>query len=711
MSILSTLGASSAKAFSFGKTATKKDAYFNQVTTLLPYTGTAGQNNSAFIENAGSYGGHVYTAYGNPEQGTFSPYVLPDGYWGTYFNGSSDFVSPIANSSFILGQSSFTIEAYVNLYSLNQVIASSRQALGLGYVYWQFSVNGSGQLEFQTRNGVGTQFYARSAVGAIQAGKYYHIAATRTASGLITVYVNGSSAGGTTVNDGLVNLDENTVAIGLFNYTGFVSYYQGYVSNFRLTKGSVLYTSDFSPSSVPLTAVANTILLTCQSNRFKDNSTANSGSAFSIVTNGTPSIQAYSPFASLSPYSPSTKGGSAYFNGTTDAVRITANPYPDITASFTFDCWYYPSSTATGIYQVYGTEGPAIIGYVGWGCNIGKTLSGRGHYFYWHVNNYGYSDGSRGTPVDALQLNAWNHIAVQRDASNIWSFWLNGKYYPTNTNGAWNDNGTFYSLFNQTGNGGFQVYPGVGTGDSKGPPGYVSDLRMVANTTMYNTSGADITVPTAPLSDTGAGTVALLRFTNAYITDSSMKNDWASIGNITTSTVTSKWGTGSTRFNGGYLRTANGANPNFAFSTNDFTAEGWINLQAAQTHTLLDVHDGNSTGRFTIQINSGGSVQLLGQSGTIRTNTTTSISQSTWTHWAISRASGVTRIFIGGVQGNTDYTDTNTYTCTTGAVTIGISAADFTSNPTNAYMNDFRISRFARYTNNFTPPSSAFFTY
>jgi hypothetical protein len=74
-------------------------------------------------------------------------------------------------------------------------------------------------------------------------------------------------------------------------------------------------------------------------------------------------------------------------------------------------------------------------------------------------------------------------------------------------------------------------------------------------------------------------------------------------------------------------------------------------------------------------------------------------------HIAISRSSGVTRLFVNGVQDGADYTDANNYVVSAGRPFIGVSP--ILDGYLVGYMFGVRATKGrARYTSNFTPPTS-----
>ena len=181
------------------------------------------------------------------------------------FDGSGDYLSTASSSSdFSFGTGDFTIEMF--LYS--------QEAGGKGFI--QFSDTAGGLKATSTgvitihkdATGVNGVFraYAKNTSTAFSTPVPYrtwcHVAMTRE-SGTIKLYVNGKQDA-TTITGDTTNYATTYVAIGGYYDTGYLSNCS--ISNVRINKGTVVYTSDFTPPTSPLTNVTNTKLLCCQSN-------------------------------------------------------------------------------------------------------------------------------------------------------------------------------------------------------------------------------------------------------------------------------------------------------------------------------------------------------------------------------------------------------------------------------------------------------------
>lgn len=172
-------------------------------------------------------------------------------------------------------------------------------------------------------------------------------------------------------------------------------------------------------------------------------------------------------------------------------------------------------------------------------------------------------------------------------------------------------------------------------------------------------------------------------------------------GNVQTSTAQFRFGSSSALFDGtgDFLYCRN--HSDYAFGTTDFTIEFWVrNTSWATTEYMMDARQAAGTVAPQLFYNGGvrfataGTTRITG--GTLTTNT--------WHHIAISRSGTNTRLFINGTQSGSTYTDTNNYT--QNPINFG---ADFAvANGLSGNLDEIRISRSARYTANFTAPSSAF---
>ena len=177
-------------------------------------------------------------------------------------------------------------------------------------------------------------------------------------------------------------------------------------------------------------------------------------------------------------------------------------------------------------------------------------------------------------------------------------------------------------------------------------------------------------------------------------------------GNAKTSTAQSKFGGSSIFFdgNGDYL--VSPSNSAFQFGTGDFTIEAWVYIPTGISGSyaaICDIRSGPSgSGAVLFKLNSS---RQLGYYGATETNTTATVPLSTWTHVAISRSSGTTRLFISGDLSATvaDGDNKSINGCYIGRVHDNVHPAF------SGYIDELRITKgVARYNGNFTPPTEAF---
>ena len=83
----------------------------------------------------------------------------------------------------------------------------------------------------------------------LQRNRWYHVAVVRT-GGTTTMYLDGSSEG--SFSDSLDYAANNGFYIGQ-RYTSTTYNFNGHISNFRLIKGTALYTGNFTPPTTRLT--------------------------------------------------------------------------------------------------------------------------------------------------------------------------------------------------------------------------------------------------------------------------------------------------------------------------------------------------------------------------------------------------------------------------------------------------------------------------
>ena len=652
------------------------DPYFYANSLLLNGDGTNGAQNNTFLDS--STNNFTITRNGNTTQGSFSPY---GSLWSNYFDGSSDLKTA---SNVSLG-TTYTFEAWVNYSSLATGTNAENSIFGSGAANGiDFGYGGSnGNKWFMAIYGSG--FAVQSADTTIQKGVWYHVAWVLS-GGTGTIYVNGTSVASGSYSPS--SPPTTNIYVGSYGGGGKTN---GYISNARYVNGTALYTSNFTPSTTPLTAISGTQLLTCQSNRFIDNSSNN----YTLTASGSPQVQRFSPFNPTAPYSTSVIGGSGYFDGSGDYLTVPNNAALQLDSSdFTIGAWVYVTATSGSAQTLIakGTGSGNQASYV-------IQLNSSGTWVY-NISNNGATWSYSDVPIGTNTLNTWQYIALVR-SGNTFTPYLNGVAGTATT--------ASITLFAGT------AVLSLGADDTGGNrlTGYISDARVVKGTAIVPSTN-----PTTP-STAVTNTSFLGNMTNAGIPDLAMQNNLETVGNAQVSTSVKKYGTGSiSQPNSGtsdYLYINN--NQSLAFGTGDFTIEAWVNsanVSSAnqkgwlQLSTVAGGFSGNTNNGLWILFGnpSNGSIQV--SINNVDLFISAGISANTWNYITVVRQSGTIYVYLNGVSVATN-TNTANLTCT--YLVTGYYSSAY---PIPGYIDDLRITKgLCRYPNGttFTPPTAALPTY
>ena len=638
-------------------------------------------NAAAITVNGNTYTGTLNNPFGNPVNYATPPTAAYSG----YFDGTNDYVLVAANTNINnLGYEDFTIEcwAFLNSSSTDATIVAQNTSWATQNNY-TIEVRTGGV--FRAFIGDSTAIDINPGINSFALKQWNHVAVVRRV-GTTTAYINGRSVGSSTT---AVNLTRNPVtSIGAFSTSGTAlsNYWKGYISNFRIVRGTAVYTDNFTPPTAPLTAIPGTVLLTCQSIDFNDASIIRN---VITPTNGA-AIDTFTPFGlPTSAITPATVGGSGYFDGSTDVLSVASNAaFAFGTGDFTLEAYVYPLSLTndTLICGVDATNG-ALLGY--------STTT------VWL--------GARNTAYDltatyTLPLNTWTHLAVSRQGTTARIF-ANGVQIATGTATRNYAQGQF-----TVGN---YVTANIGV------VGYLSSVRAVKGTAVYTTAFTPLTAPVTAIANTSL----LLNFANGAIADATGKNNIQLKGNTVISTVKAKYGSGSVYFDGSgdYLQIP--AAPDLYLSPAgttasnlDFTIEFWFNANSVATafQTMwLRRSSQNPRGIAIYLATSTLDVYLGTTAWQVQiTSAVGSVTANTWNHCALTRAGTEYRVFLNGVLVGTSTPTAFVISDDTSPIWIGTNGTEGTQYPFAGYMQDIRFTvGKSRYAYSFPVPSALFTNY
>jgi hypothetical protein len=392
----------------------------------------------------------------------------PANYWSGSFDGSGDYLTTPSNSAFALGTGDYTVECWIYATSTPSDVGIY-EGRSTGSATDGFTLTAFSSSVIRVWSG-GALI---SSSGTSYVGQWVHVAVTR-ASGTTTLWINGVSQGTSSTSYNCTNTD---AVVGGGRYSAGSSIntsFPGLISNFRIVKGTAVYTTAFTPSTTPLTAVSGTSLLTCQNTTFIDNSS----NAFTLTAFGNATAGAIGPF-------PVTGGSSVYFDGSGDNLSMPSAPSMNFgTGNWTIECWVCVATRTTNYPLIFGnnrgsftTDALAITA-----SNSDSASYNNKFVVAW--GSGGWSSPSAGNS-NLLVANAtnnsgiWYHFALVRNGTSV-KMYRNGIEVASATvsSGAtfnWGYNGTL-----------------VGGGNWDGAQGYfngyIDDLRITKGVARYTSN-------------------------------------------------------------------------------------------------------------------------------------------------------------------------------------------------------------------------------
>jgi hypothetical protein len=202
------------------------------------------------------------------------------------FDGTNSYLSTPDSSDWNFGTGDFTIDFWVRFNSLATQEFWGRYIAGVGE--FDFFLAAGPKLQFYADNsGVVKASYVMTNPWGVSTGQWHHIALVRSGSN-VYIFIDGVSQTLTANTPISTNSLDDINTPQLIGEIAGIRYLNGWLDEFRVSKGIARWTSNFTPPSAPYSNPdSNTILLlhmngTNGSTLFTDDSATITGPDFSI---------------------------------------------------------------------------------------------------------------------------------------------------------------------------------------------------------------------------------------------------------------------------------------------------------------------------------------------------------------------------------------------------------------------------------------------
>jgi len=364
-------------------------------------------------------GTHTITTHGNTYIESVQ-HTCGDG--SVKFDGDGDYLTTPNHTDFDFSNDDFTIDTWVRFNNEGgvEVIAGQWLLANSTLNSWCVWKNASDNIYFIAYNSSSQQvIYINSTTALLKYG-WYHIAVVRNGASS-KLYINGVSEGTNVGNNGVIT--NSTLPLMIGNYwnetaTGPTVYdLDGYIDNFRITKGSALWTSNFNLTNIELLYSSNT--LNYSGDLFIDGESVieDETGNHTLTLNGATSV-------TTSQHCP--QGGSTssiYFDGNNDYITSPDDgDWRLRELDFTIDLWvrFAPDnfSSTQRIMAQYENSGGTDRS---WRLDKSQTNEIR-----FKARN---AAGTEFVVLEsmAIEYDIWYHIAVVRKGSD-WTLYINGSF-------------------------------------------------------------------------------------------------------------------------------------------------------------------------------------------------------------------------------------------------------------------------------------------
>ncbi|MFH0831354.1 MAG: LamG domain-containing protein [archaeon] len=328
------------------------------------------------------------------------------------FDGDSDYLTVPDSADWNMGTGAFTVDTWVRFNSLAgntyALWGQSNNATTSGWGLWhQHSTN---TLDFVLYFG-STSLYLTVPFTSVT-NNWYHIALVRVddsnaATGW-RIFIDGVSQTLTKTsgnwNAGISDISE-LFRVGYSVSTGLADL-NGWIDEFRVSKGIARWTGNFVPQTVPYTTDSSTKLLLHMDGR--DASTTFTDDTGKTVTAvGTAQIDTAQYKVNSQKFSQA-----AYFDGSGDYLNLSDSADWDFgSGDFTIDCWIRYNNVQTySLLSHWGDSGNR---------NFEININSATVYFYYDNDGNNFQFGW------SPSTNTWYHVAAVRNG-NDFKFFING---------------------------------------------------------------------------------------------------------------------------------------------------------------------------------------------------------------------------------------------------------------------------------------------